>query len=305
MARGGLQKHGSLALDRRFLKALHDGAAGHRLLGEEVGGPHEYANFCAPRCERRSESRHHRCGSGVMDAAGEQHGQLMRRIECQQMLHLDLPQHQARQRPDVPAALLTFEDEAPRSVLEEEVEEPARRHVQVGGDPLLLQGARLCRPPPGDECHRRPDLLDGLELRRPELRRYEPQDPHPPGSISEAACGFLEQLAYLRPVHQRQRQQRQAARLGDRVGKVRVVADPGHGTLDHRIANPVLSSERRARGERPDRLRLPEVPRDGFADRMNDAACGDEPIGKSFRERGVLSRGEKLRGEILCTQARG
>ena len=144
----------------------HDGAAGHRFLGEQIGGAHQHADT-GPRAadERRRHRRHHRGGHGVVDAAREE--QLRRSAASaaparEQRVDHRAPQHEAVQRADVSAALAALEDEAPRTFRGtagaggagtcRKVAMPARLEVRglVGtsaGDDRE-GGAQIARPPP-------------------------------------------------------------------------------------------------------------------------------------------------------------
>ena len=57
-----------------------------------------------------------------------------------------LPEHEARERSDVPAAFPAFEHETPGALVEEQLEQVRRGHVQVGRDAFGLELTRLVGP---------------------------------------------------------------------------------------------------------------------------------------------------------------
>ena len=133
-------------VDGHLLERRLDGAGGHRLLGEQVGGAHEHADLGAPgrravaaaaaamAAERASwmppAKRTWRCsGSGTVEQA----------------LDLGVPEGEARPGADVAAALAALEHELAGAVLEEAVEQAGRGHVEVGGDAGRLERRGLRR----------------------------------------------------------------------------------------------------------------------------------------------------------------
>ncbi len=103
--------------------------------------------------------------------------------------------------------------------------------MQEGVDAGRLQRRRLGRTPTGDQRAGRADVVDGLKLRGPDLRRGEAEDPDSPGGAREQSLRLLQQDPDLVPAHQGQREERQTAPVGHRPGELGPVADPGHGSL--------------------------------------------------------------------------
>ncbi len=124
VAGAGLQQDGLLAAQRFPLVARHDGAAGDGFLGEQVRGADENADGDAALGEAGRQRGHHRRRQRIVDTTREQDVQFVRldgigsgggELLPEQFAHR-LPQHEARTRPDVPAALAALEDETPRPV---------------------------------------------------------------------------------------------------------------------------------------------------------------------------------------------
>jgi hypothetical protein len=259
----GLQQLGVRGRKHLPLVGRQHRAARHRLLGEQVPGAHQHPDpNPKPRkgfCHRRD----HRRGSGVVHPASEQHLQLgtgtPRCQEAVQHLELRLPQGEARPRPDMPAAFRALEDEPPGPGGQELLEQPGRGHMQERVDAQLLKLGRLIRPAPGDQRYRRPQLPDHLELRGPHLRGREPKHANAPRPIPQHGTGLGEHRPGLRAGCQRQRQERQPAVRGDRLGERGLVAYPGHRALGDRQCRAELAGQVRARHEHCHRVRAQRV----------------------------------------------
>jgi hypothetical protein len=300
----GLEQDGALARDRRLLEAGLDGTARDRLVGEQVRGAHQHADLGAARRQRRGHRGDHRRRAAVVDAAGEQHAQLLGRRVREQPLDLQLPQREARARPDMAAALATLEDEAAGAVAQEQIEQPRRRHVQVRQRALPVERRRLRRPPAGDQRDRRRDLAQDGELRVADLLRHEAEDADAPGPVADQRGGLAQELAHLVAAHQGQREERQPAGLGDRGGEARPVADARHRPLRDRIPHAVRGGERRAGRERRLRAGRLEVTRELLAEPSHHTAGGREALRERARERALLPDREQAGREIVAAEPR-
>ncbi len=261
VAGGRVQQHGLAAVQGGLLKAGLDRAGRHRLLGEQVGRAHQEADLRAAHGEGGRERRDHRRRSRVVDAAGEHHRQLLGRLVLQQAIDELLPQHEAGARADVPAALPPLEHEAARAVPQEQIEQPRRRHVQVGLDALGLELACLSGASPREQGHRRLRGADDRQLLLAQLRRREPQQPDPPGPARQLLGRALDHALQGLAPDEGQGEERQRAGVGDRPGEAGRVAHPRHRTLSDGVPQPVGPGEGRSRRVGAGRHRLALVPR--------------------------------------------
>ena len=128
VSRGRFQKHGVGAPQGFLLEPRRDGTPIDRLAGEQIGGAHERPDGDATRRQRRGQGGDHRGGQGIVDPAGEGDREFLSGAAGIEVLpnHLDhgFPEHEARTRPDVPAAFAPLEDEASRPVAQERAEQP-------------------------------------------------------------------------------------------------------------------------------------------------------------------------------------
>ena len=249
--------------------------------------------ICAPRAlAARCRRGDHRGRAGVVDAAGEQHlavGGAVGQLLEQDPQHR-VPEHEARPRPDVAAALAPLEHEAARAVGEVQLQQPRRGDVQVGRDALGFELARLVGAAAGDQRERRPMLAHDLELLGAQLGRHEAEEPDAPGALAEerrasARAGRSASAA----AHQRQRQERQAAAVGDRRGELGAVADARHRPLDDRVAGAVRLRDAGAFRERVALGERVAGARDRRAQAHDDAGDGLEALCQRGGERGVLA----------------
>lgn len=111
MSGRGVQQHGVRALHGRPLEAGQYRARRHGLLGEQVGGAHQYPDPRAPLGQRGCGRHRHGGGAPVVDPAREQHVQIFGFGARQQPFDLFLPQGERGARPYVSAALQPLEDE--------------------------------------------------------------------------------------------------------------------------------------------------------------------------------------------------
>jgi hypothetical protein len=304
VARRRLEQHGALARDRLLLKRGLDRAALDGFVREQIRRAHEHADARALRGERRRERRDHRGRSTIVDAAREQHVELGHVLAREQALHLLLPQHEARARSDVTAALAAFEHEAARAVFQEQIQQARRRHVQERRRALRFERRRLRRPATRDQRDRHADLANHLELRLAHFGRHEAQDADAPRQLADELLGLEHQLANLGAAHQREREERQAAGFGDRRGEPRTIADARHRALRDRIAQAVTRRERCIWRDGPMLRCELEPARDRTGDRTRDAAGRDVHIGERLRERGILADRQQLRVKILAAERR-
>ena len=119
----GLQQHGGVAVHRHVLERGLDGPARHGLLGEQVGRAHQHPDLGAPGRQRRAGGRGHGRGTRVVDAAGQQHLQVLGVVDRQEPLDLGVPQGEAGTRAHVATALPPLEHELASPVLQEPVEQ--------------------------------------------------------------------------------------------------------------------------------------------------------------------------------------
>ncbi len=302
----GLQEDGALAADRGLLEPLDDRPRGDRLAREQIGGAQEHADPRAALGQRGGQRRHHRGAERVVDAGGEQEMALRDLVGGQRLedrVDHGVPQDERRARPDVAAALAPLEHEAARSALQEQLQEPRRRHVQVGRDAVALKGQGLVGAAAGDQGERGAELADDLELLLAQLQRHEAEDADPPRALAQRAARLLQESPRLGGAHQRQGQERQPAAPGDLEGKGGRVADAGHRTLHDGIAGPVRACQGAVLVERPQGPRGGHVRVDRLAHPPDDAAHGAKPPGEGRRERGVLAEDQRLALRIVPAAA--
>jgi len=230
----GLQQHGAVTGHGGRLEAGHDGTAGHRFGGEQIGRSHQHADVGALFGQRPSHGGHHGGRAFVVNPAREQHMDLVQMAERQQLLDLGLPQGEAGAGADMAAAFPALEHELAGPVAKEPVQQPGGGNVQERVDAGGFQRRRLGWTPACNEGARGADVVDHGQLGLPQLGWHEAQDPDAPGAIPEQRRGFLQQGADLVAAHQRQGEERQAAPLRHGQGERRPIADPGHGALRHR-----------------------------------------------------------------------
>ena len=165
-----------------------------------------------------------------------------------------LPEHEARARPDVAAALAALEDEPARAVLEEQPQQARRRDVQVGGDALALQRARLVGPAAGDEREGRPvrrGSTSSCSWRS--SSGTKPRMPTPQGVAEPAARVSSSSASTSRRRASAPAPGTAARRLRRRASaNAARVADARHRPLQDRVARAVRLGQRRLRVERRD-----------------------------------------------------
>ena len=107
--------------------------------------------------------------------------------------------------------------------------------------PGLLQRRGLGGPAAGDERDRRARSRGPRRAARARSSGgHEAEDADAPRPVAEQLARSRQQRARPRsPRHQGQREERQAAALGDRRGERGAVADPGHRALGDRVAGAV------------------------------------------------------------------
>ena len=288
----GLQQDGAAAFRDLLLKGFNDRPAFDRLMGHRIGGADEHADLAAEPGERPRRGGDHRTRHRVVDAAREQDVDVGRPcpvdVREQDVDHL-APQREARTRPDMAAAFASLEDEPLGAGLEEQAQQPGRRHVQIGRYPGLFEAERLFRPPTREQREIRPERMHDRELLGLQVRRHEAEDADAPGAIGQHRAGFLEQRLDVAAAHQRQRKERQRAALGDLERKFGAVADPRHRALDDRELRPVRPRERRPGRQRRRRLGVGDVFFDRTEQRVHDARHGFEDTCEVACKGGVLT----------------
>ena len=298
VTRGGLQQHGGLGLHGGLLEPRLDGPGRHRLLGEQVGGPHQHTDGRPPLDERRGHGGHHGGRAGVVDPPGEQQAELLGMVEGQQAVELGLPEGEARSGTDVAAALAPLEDEPPRPVGQEAVEQARGGDVEEDLGARLLEGAGLGRSAAGDERHRRRLLEQHRHLLLAELRGHEAEDAGAPRAVPDQLGGPAEQLADLVAPQQGEGQEGQPPGLGHGGGELGAVAHPGHRALGDRHPGAEVDRQRRAGLERPLAAggghRVDHRPADG----LDHAPHRAEPVGQGPGERTVLAQRHQAGVEV-------
>ena len=286
----------------------HYGAAGDDLVGEQIAGADQHPDPHAALDQWRRHYADHRRRQPVMDAAGKQdvhRGGIVRRDLAEQQLDLALPQDQARQRADMAAAFPAFEDEAPRPLVDEQLEQFRRRRVDVSRDSLRFELRRLVGPPAGDQREGRLDLPDRADLRLADFTRRETQEADAPAAIAQQRRGFVQQPLGLFAGHQRQREERQSAAARNRVGERRRIRDPRHRTLDDWIAGTVRGGQGTIRPQRPQPTRgldqLAAAPHHG----LNQPAGGLEAIAIGGGKADALPDRPRVRFGLAPTDDRG
>ena len=234
-----------------------------------------------------------------MHPAGEEDRHLVGVAEAEQVLDLGVPEGEARPGADVAAALTALEDELAGPLLEEEVEQAGRGHVQEGADARGLEGRGLRRSAAGDEGDRRAHVVDDLELCLPHLGGHETEDADAPGAVAEQGSGLLEQGADLVARHEGEGEEGQPAAVGHRGGEGGAVADPRHRALGDRVAGAQGGGEGAALGEGRGRDGGVEVLVDGVTQALGHAAGGAEALRQALRERAVLAHGQVLGAEVV------
>jgi hypothetical protein len=200
--RRGFQERRPRAADRLVLKRRQDRGALNRLLGEEVSGAHEDADLRPSRGEWRRERGDDPGRRRVVDPSCEKNAHVVDPLAGEKPFDGCLPQHEARSRPDVPAALTALEDEPARSLLQEHVEKRRGRHVQESRDAELLERLDLRRAASGDERDRRAHFAEKRELLVAQLGRDEAENTDAPRSRAQTRARFFEERAGLGASHQ-------------------------------------------------------------------------------------------------------
>ena len=234
-------------------------------------------------------------GPGVVDAAGEDQADLVGRDAPVDGVVDDgrglLPEHEARPRADVPAALAPLEHEPARSRRAGIARAgPARGRAGRCAIPCALQPGGLVGPAPGDQGERRPDLGDRRELLGAQLGRDEPEDAHAPGPARPAGRPSGRSSARTsapRSMARARNGKPAVARHG--LGERGDVADARHRALDDRVARAQLDRHRRSLGQRPGRPRRGDPLVDRPLDGLDDPADRHELAGQPRGERGVLA----------------
>ena len=207
-----------------------------------------------------------------------------------------LPEHEARPRADVPAALAPLEHEAAAAVAQILLEQARRGDVQVTcAIPSRSSPAAWSGRPPAIRANGGRTSRDGRELLGAELGRDEAEDAHAPrpsgelgGRLVAAERGPPARAAAPGPGTASPPSRATAsANAGD-------VADPRHRALEDRVARAVADGQRRAFGQRPGRARRRDSLGDRPLDGLDDPADRHELAGQPRRQRGVLADRQAL-----------
>ena len=145
---------------------------------------------------------------------------------------------------NVSAAFTALQHESPSAVIDELLEQPRRRNVQVGCDACLFQLHRLIGTTTGNERKRRAAGIDDFQLLLSQCQGDEAQDAHAPGPVTERLAVSVKEIADFVCTHQGQRQERQRAVVGDFGGKRCGIAHTSHRALYQRIIRMMRTGER-------------------------------------------------------------
>ena len=300
MTRTRFQKHRLAAAQGLLLEPGNDCAGCHSLAGEEVGRPHQDPDLDPTRRQIAGHDGHEGGRACVVDAPGEDHVQRLRRDPCldRRFQHATglFPEDEARPRPDMPAALASFEYESTRAGTQILIEQAGRGHVQVGGDTSPFQFGRLIRPPPRDQGKRGPGRPHGNELLLAQVGRDEPEQAHAPRAPRNLTSRVFEQALDLGPAQERQRNKRQPSFTRHRLGKWGHIADAGHRALEDRQAATVSPSQGGVLGERALARSTFESALNGALERLHNAANRDVPGSQVRGQSGILPDGPRLSG---------
>jgi hypothetical protein len=91
-----------------------------------------------------------------------------------------LPERETSPRSDVPAALLSFEDESPRTVFQEHPQQTGGRDVEVRANSHVFEFPCLIGAAAGNDGVRRLVRADRFDLFRPDLMWNEPENADAP-----------------------------------------------------------------------------------------------------------------------------
>ena len=221
-----------------------------------------------------------------MHTTGEHGVDRLRRIDLggEQRVHDTLPQGEAGSRADVAAALPSLEDEAARSLLQEDLQQARRGNVEVGGNAPFLELARLAGTAARDEGEAWRIAVHDFELLLAELGRHEAENADAPGPVPHLCRRVLEELIDLGPAHQSEGEERQAAAVRHRLAERSHVADPRHRPLQDRVTDADGAGERAVRGEGALCSHQAQVVRHPAPERLEDAAGADVTAGEAGRE---------------------
>lgn len=312
VARRRLQQIGPLRVEDPALEERLDGAAAYRLLGEQVGRAHQYAERDTGARQRGGQRGGHRGRPLVVDATGEEHGQFtggpVRRLgafgaglgeEVEQHLGLRLPQREAVARPDVAAALGALEDEPARTRRQELAQQPRRRHMQEGGDALRLQRRRLGRPAACDDRVRGPQLPYDVELGRLDVLIGETEHSHAPLGVAECVAGAFEHRAGPVGVREREGEERQTAPGSHGGGERGLVADARHRPLGDGQSGTERTGAGRSGGQRGGGRVVGERGGHGGPDAAHGLGDRGPALGEGRGQEGVLAERDELGTEIV------
>ncbi len=127
----------------------------------------------------------------------------------------------------------------------------------------------------------------------------KPRMPTPHGRSPTSWRVSGQQLRHLGPPQERERQERQRARVGDGGGELRAVAHAGHGPLDDRVHRAVQGGDPGPRGQRVARARGGEMVAHTVAQRRDDSAHGHEATRQFCGQGAVLADGQHRAGPVI------
>ena len=158
------------------------------------------------------------------------------RLELEKHFESGFPKHETRERPDVSAALASFEDEASSALAKKHIEKLRGRRVKVRFDAGRFERTGLLRSAAGENRKARLHAQHGFQLLGAQIGGDERENPDAPGSIAEQGGGFLHDALAFGFFQERESKERQSTAARYRVGETSLVADTSHGALEYRIA---------------------------------------------------------------------
>ena len=234
---------------------------------------------------------------GVVDTPGEEDVQVLRVRDIAKPFDLFIPQREAGPWAHVATAFTAFEHESPGTLLHETVQQSGGGHVEIGGNPSLLERAAWVGRPPamsvngGRAVGPPPAALPAVRaVRSRECRR--PTDGH------REVARLAEERLDLGPGHEGEGQERQGPVISYGRGKCRVIAHPGHGSLGNRVTDLVGLGDAAARAERRVQVGGGQVGSYRATNRLDHTAGRLETASQFFRRGAILPDGEQVAADV-------
>ena len=168
--------------------------------------------------------------------------------------------------------------------------------MDVGLDAALLELGSLVRTAAGDQRERRLALPDFGALFLAQRVRDEAEHADAPGQVADTIARLLQHLAHLWAAHQRQREERQCAALGDLDCESRAVGDARHRTLRQREAGAVGGGEGAALVDELQFRRLADLLQAGTADGLDQARDAAVATAEGTGQADALAQREQAAG---------